>query len=252
MRLIRFFLALALLIPAVPGRGQAMEGVIVYEEILDWSRITSRMEFLSQEEKDRMKLTWGNYAESKREKKLVFNQTSSLYSYAASQGEYGDGRYTYKNPVYFMHRDFGKNTMNDWIESLGRVYHIEDSLQVPKWRVMNKIKDILGHVCMMATTEDTIRGLKVTAWFADDLPVQVGPGAYFGLPGAILEIELNDGDAVVTAKKIELRPVNEEVVPSKKMKGRKLTARGYEDLVKKHFDESKKTRRNPFWSLPLL
>lgn len=245
------FLALLL---AVSGevRAQLMEGVIVYEEVASWSKLAARLDFLSQEEKDRMRLTWKNFDEDKVDKKLVFNNQSSLYTYASAQREYGNGSYTQKNPTYAIHRDFAGNARRDWVESLGRVYQIEDSLQVPQWKIMNKIKDIQGHICMMAVTEDTIQGHKITAWFADDLPVPVGPGAYFGLPGAILELEVNDGDVVVTAKTIEIRAVNDETQPSKKLKGKKVTGKAYDELISKHIADSKKSRRNPFWAMPVL
>ncbi len=250
MKLFRFIAILVLLIPAGRAFAQLAEGEIIYEEIMHWSRIASRLDFLSQEEKDRMKLTWANWDEEKIDKKLVFNGQASLYTFASKQREYADGKYTQKNPEYTMYRDFVKNRQSDWIEMLGRVYHIEDSIRAPKWKIMNKIKDIQGHICMMAVTEDTVKKQSITAWFADDIPVSVGPGFYFGLPGAILELEINDGDVVISAKKIELKPVGDEIQPSRKLKGRKIDLKAYDTLLSKHFSDSMKSRRNPYWSLP--
>ena len=231
---------------------QMLEGEIVYEEVMRWSQVTARMDYLSQEEKDRMKLTWANFDEEKVDMKLVFNGRGSLYTFAKAQREYADGRYSAKNLVYVFHRDFENYKQKDWIESLGRVYYVEDSLQVPKWKIMNKIKDIQGHVCMLAETVDPVKGQKITAWFADDLPVPVGPGPYFGLPGAILELEVNEGELVITAKSVELRAVNEETTPPRKLKGRKVSQKEYDDLIVKHIEDSKKQKRNPFWSMPVL
>ncbi|ODS75301.1 MAG: hypothetical protein ABS46_19330 [Cytophagaceae bacterium SCN 52-12] len=231
-------------------QAQPVEGVIIYEQASYWTRIVSRMDYLSQEEKDRVKLTWGSDDKEITEMKLVFTPDKSYYTYVSAQREYGDGRFTQKLSEYVICRDFAKNVQTDWIEMLGRVYQVEDSIRVPKWKVMNKIKDIQGHVCMMAVTEDTIKNYKITAWFADDIPASVGPGLYFGLPGAILELEANEGDIVLTAKKIELRPVGDEIQPSKKLKGRKINLKTYDALLSKHFYDSIKSRRNPYWSVP--
>jgi GLPGLI family protein len=252
MKMYRLLCLMLLSLSGATVHAQLMEGVIVYEEVTYWNRLTERLDFLSQEEKDRMTLTWKNYDEYKVNKKLVFDGKASLYMFESNQTTSSDGRYSSKNPVYSLFRDFQKNIQSDYVESLGRVYHIEDSLRTPNWKIMNQIKDILGHVCMMAVAEDTVRGQKITAWFADDLPVPVGPGAYFGLPGAILELSVNDGDVVATATKIELRNVNQEIQASKKLKGRKLTLAGYDELISKHIADSKKARRNPYWSMPIL
>jgi GLPGLI family protein len=102
----------------------------------------------------------------------------------------------------------------------------------------------------MAVTEDTIKKQKVTAWFANNFPVPIGPELYFGLPGAILELDINDGDIVITAKKIELKALTEDINLPKKMKGKKITGKQYEDLIWTHIRDSQKAQRNPFWSMP--
>ena len=229
---------------------QPVEGIITYEQTNYWTRIYSRLTYLSQEEKDRIKLTWGADDKSTTDMKLAFTSDKSYYTYVSKQGQTDDGRYSWKLPEYVICRDFGKGIQTDWIEMLGRLYQVEDSIRAPKWKIMNKIKDIQGHVCMMAVTEDPIKNQSITAWFADDLPVSVGPGLYFGLPGAILELEINEGDIVISAKKIELKPVGEEIQPSKKLKGRKINLTTCDALLSKHFEDSMKARRNPYWSVP--
>lgn len=250
MNIFRVFLACALFYPVSRLKAQPVEGVITYEQSNYWSRIYSRLEYLSQEEKDRIKLRRGADDKSTTEMKLVFTPDKSYYTYVSKQWKSDDGRYTWMRPEYVIYRDFAKNVQTDWMEMLGRAYQVEDSIRAPKWKVMNKIKDIQGHICMMAVTEDTIKQQSITAWFADDIPASVGPGLYFGLPGAILELEINEGDIVISATKIELRPVGEEIQPSKKLKGRKINLSTYDTLLSKHFSDSMKARRDPYWSVP--
>lgn len=248
MKLLRIALLLTLF--TFPALAQKMEGVVTYEKVYHWSRIYSRMDFMSQEEKDRIKLTWGNDDEDKTKMKLVFTPSQSKYTYDSDQGTSDDGRYSWRQRDYIIYRDFETEKKTEIIEMLGKTYVIEDSLQMPKWKVMNKIKDINGHVCMLAVTEDTIKKQKVEAWFAHDLPVSIGPEKYFGLPGLIMELDINEGDVVVTATKVEMKTVGEEVNLPKKIKGKKLTNKAYDDLLWTHIRDSMVAHRNPYWAMP--
>jgi GLPGLI family protein len=115
---------------------------------------------------------------------------------------------------------------------------------------MNKIKEIKGYLCMMAVSKDTIKNQTITAWFSNDIAVQAGPEKYFGLPGLILELDINDGDVVITAEKVELKPVNsEQLALPKKMKGKKVNQGQYDLILADLMTTSIKGRRNPFWSI---
>lgn len=232
-----------------PASSQKMEGVVSYEQVYHWAKIYARLDFLSQEQKDREMLTWGSKDESKTRMKMYFTPTQSNYTYDEDQGD-EDRRYSWRKQEYVIFRDFEKETKTEIIEMLGKTYLIEDSLKAPKWKVMNQIKDINGHVCMLAVTEDTIKRQKIEAWFAHDLPVSAGPGQYFGLPGLIMELDVNKGDLVITATKVEMKPVGEEINLPKKMKGKKLTSKEYDRLLWTHIRDSMVAHRNPYWSMP--
>jgi len=232
---------------------QPVEGVIIYEDTRYWTRIYSRLDYLTQEEKDRMKLVWGANDSYKQEMKVTFNPSRSIYTYLNDQGRSDDGRYTWKLPTYVATRDFEKGKQQDWLVMLGRNYMVDDSLQAPRWKVMNKIKDIKGYVCMMAVTEDTVRNQKITAWFADGIPASVGPGDYFGLPGAILELEVNDGDIVVTAKEIQLRPLAPaEIQIPKQKKAKTVSVAERNRLIWTHLRDNIKAGRYPYAAVPFL
>ena len=230
---------------------QKMEGVVTYEQTMFWSKIYAKMDFLNQEEKDRIKMTWGDKDEgSKTKMKLVFTPTRSLYTYLDDQGVSEDGRYSWRQQEYLVSRNFEQEKKTELLEMLGKTYLLEDSLKAPKWKIMNQIKDVNGHVCMLAVTEDTVKRQKIEAWFAHDLPVSAGPGQYFGLPGLIMELNVNEGDLVITATKVEMKPVGEEINLPKKMKGKKITARDYDTLLWTHIRDSMVAHRNPYSSMP--
>ncbi len=66
----------------------------------------------------------------------------------------------------------------------------------------------------------------------------------------ILELDINDGIVVTTAKKIEMKPITEDINVPKKMKGRKINEQQYNTLVTNHVKDSFKARRAFFWAMP--
>lgn len=231
---------------------QNTQGVIEYERVQRWTKIMSRLSFLSQEEKDRAKLTWGSDDEWKEKMRLVFSAQRSKYTYRSqySGDNEDEGTYSWRKSEYLVVRDFEQERKTELIEMLGKTYLLEDSLKAPKWRILNQIKEVAGYVCMKAEAHDPIKNQKVTAWFAEQLPGEAGPEQYFGLPGVILELDLNEGDVVITATKVVLEsPSEDDFKLPKRMKGKKINQQEYDRLLSKHIEDSIKAFRNPYWSL---
>ncbi|WP_342083546.1 GLPGLI family protein [Dyadobacter sp. OTU695] len=248
MRTIRLWIFMVA-ISSAPLFAQQLEGEITYERVYHWTKIYSRLSYLSNEEKDRIKQTWGNDDEYKQKMTLFFNEKQSYYSYP--KVEENESGWSWTKSDYKIYRNFEKEKRTDIIDMLGKTYIVEDSLKAPSWKVMNKIKEVAGRMCMMAVTEDTVKGQKITAWFANDLAVSGGPELYSGLPGMILELEINDGEIVVSATEIKMKPVAEEDISlPKKMKGRKIDNKQYQELIAGHIRDSIKAHRNPFWAMP--
>lgn len=239
---------LLLLLTTSLGFAQKTEGVVTYERKSHWTKIIARLPFLSREEKDRAAMTWKNDDEDKVKMKLVFSEKGSLFTYESEQAQSDDGRWSWRQDDYFISRNFEKETMTDIIETLGKTYIIEDSLRTPVWKVMNQIKDVNGYVCMKAETTDPIRGQKIAAWFSQDIPVPAGPERYFGLPGLIMELDINEGDVILEAVKVEFKPVGKELALPK-AKGKKIKETEYESLLTKHINDSIKANRNPYWAI---
>ena len=224
------------------------EGVVTYERVQYWTKIYARLTYLSQEEKDRMKLTWGSDDEWKLKMKLSFNPRASLYTYESEQGETEDGSYSWRQDEFVIQRDFEKSKKTEIHEMLGKTYILEDSLAAPDWKILNQIKEVNGYLCMKAVSEDTTKKQKIVAWFAQDIAVSAGPERYFGLPGLIMELDINDGDVLITATKVEFKKLDKETALPK-LKGKRITEKTYTQLLWKHIDESIKARRNPYWAI---
>lgn len=222
------------------------EGIVHYERRTFWANIMNRLTYLSTEEKDRIKLTWGSIDEGwKQNMTLAFNPKQSLYAYGEDNPEEG---WVGRKETFFLTKNFETERSTDYIEMLGKSYIVDDSLRSPKWKILNQIKEVAGFICMKAITEDTIKKQKIVAWFAQDIPVPAGPERYFGLPGLILELDINDGDVTIIANKIEWKKLTNEL-NLKKLKGKKITDAEYNKIIADFIKESIKGFRNPYWGL---
>ena len=148
----------------------------------------------------------------------------------------------YRRTDNVITRDFSKHTMHDIDEIAGKKYIIVDSLKAPRWLIKNEMKEIAGHVCMNAFYNDTLRKQRIIAWYALDIPIQGGPDRYFGAPGLILEVNVNEGWLVTTADKIELKKLTNELDFPKRAKGKKINEKEYIELVKKDIAENQKKK----------
>jgi len=244
----RIFLWMSLLLGAAAYGQDKNQGVVTYERVTKWSKLYARLTFLSQEEKDRIANTWKNDDEAKEKMKLVFSPDRSLYTYLSEQGESEDGQWAWRNSEFKVYRDFAAERALEIHEMLGRSYVLDDSLPQPKWKVLNQLKDIAGYVCMKAETFDPVKNQKVVAWFAGDLANPAGPERSFGLPGLIMELDINDGDVVITATGVVFKDVAKELAYPK-LKGRKIKNADYDKLLSDHIRDSMKAYRNPYWAI---
>lgn len=89
-----------------------------------------------------------------------------------------------QNDRDFFFNSFVKENANDYYFVYDRVSHI-------KWTIdKGTTKKILGYECTKATA--IFRGSPVTAYFTKEIPYSVGPFKFFGLPGAILDVRVDN------------------------------------------------------------
>lgn len=123
------------------------------------------------------------------------------------------------NDVLFTNFENGKRTEKR--EFMDKTFIVDDSVGKLKWKMTGETKVIMNHTCMKATTEKITTQTRmnvdngvvekkeiqdtavVIAWFANDIPVPAGPAEYQGqLPGLILEMDINNGKQIFTAKSV--------------------------------------------------
>ncbi len=249
MTTIRPLLCLLLFLGSLSLSGQNITGEITYERTSYWVKIMEELPYVSQAEKDRAALTWGSEDDYSSNYILRFTADESSYTHDENGGTSDDNSWAWRKDDYLIYRDLKNMRRTDWLEMLDRTYLVEDELRFPKWKILSEIKDIQGYVCMSAETWDTIKNQHIVAWFTDEIPIPIGPEMYGGLPGAILELEVNGGSLVVTASKVNLQPMPDGVSLPKKMKGKKIDVAKCQELIQTYLKDSVGAERNPYWSI---
>ena len=76
--------------------------------------------------------------------------------------------------------------------------------------------------------------IEVVAWYTPEIPVNQGPGEFWGLPGLILEVSADRTTMLCT--KIVLNPEVKEIIEIPE-KGKEVTKKEYSDIMKKKMEE---------------
>ncbi len=120
-------------------------------------------------------------------------------------------------------------------EFFGKDYLVLDTVKLKPWKFGAETKEIQGYTCKQAyyTDESGPRKQDITAWYTDKIRTALGPERFGTLPGTVLAIDINNGERVVVAKKIELRPLkkNELKIPTA---SQKMNTIEYRKMVDEH------------------
>ena len=158
-------------------------------------------------------------------------------------------------------------------EFFGKQFLIQDSIPKLEWKMENESKQIGQYLCFKATAVkkgddmdfgnmrrrnrddekkddekskdstkstnlldsiETPKEIVVTAWYTPQIPVNQGPGEYWGLPGLILEV--NSGRTTVLCTKIEINP-KDKIEIKAPTKGKVVTRNEYAEIVKEKIKE---------------
>ena len=179
------------------SNAQIKEGKIVYEQKIDLHR---RMQ------DEQMKAMIPQFRTSKYE--LNFADNQSMYKMQEEEpditGNTGNGGIVMKfggaNSEYY--KNFTTQKQVEKRELGDKDYIIEDTLHHTAWKLMDTTKTILGYTCKKASGK-TERGSDVEVWYTEDIPVSSGPETFNGLPGMILQLDINKEEFVTTAISIE-------------------------------------------------
>jgi GLPGLI family protein len=230
--------------------GQTTEGVIAYEVKINMHRNIPP-------EREGTKSVVPEFRTINQQ--LFFNSGESFYKTVIEDEEEasfntgggGGMRMTFRMPnteLYF-HQESGRIVSKQ--EFMGKNYLIIDSVKMSPWKFGTETKMIAGYECRMAyfTRTDTMRIMRgpegaekqvrtseITAWYTDKIRPFLGPDRYNTLPGTVLAIDINNGERVIVAKSVEMRPLkkNELKEPTG---GTKITQEEFRKLMQEQMKQ---------------
>jgi GLPGLI family protein len=118
---------------------------------------------------------------------------------------------------------------------------IEPALKF-NWSLTNDTKDILGYFCNSAST--SFRGRTYKVWYTKSLPIKFGPWKTHGLPGLILEMNIDNDFVKMVATSIDLNhtyPLEIEYLTST---GSLLSIQNYIKRRENYYESFKQMMKN--------
>ena len=165
-----------------------------------------------------------------------------------------------------LYKSFVDGMSTQAIEIAGKNFLVTDTIRKQPWKITEETKVILGYTCHKATLKqkgfiggggsgnwggnfrgrgdgdrpngdntppDTARrvprDVDVVAWFADKIVAPVGPDTYGQLPGAILEVNVDNGQTVITATEVKTTVAAKDLKEPKK--GKKMTREEFRNML---------------------
>ena len=207
---------------------QNTEGVITFEEKMNLHRRIQNEE---------MKARVPEFRSNNME--LIFRGDECIYKAVEEEEDEetntGNVRMVFRRPNVEIYRNYATSKRVEQRDMMDKKYLIETDIKQTAWKLGTETKKILGYECTQATLNDTARKQELVAWFTMDLPLTAGPQNYGSLPGMILELDINKGEVLMFAKKIDLKKVKDNAIKAP-TKGDKIT----EEELKQKRDEMMK------------
>lgn len=143
----------------------------------------------------------------------------------------------------------------------GKPFLVKDKLTSFDWKLENESKMIGKYLCFKATAKREIdamvfnsvksnddssgkmkeekREQVITAWYTTDIPVSHGPETYWGLPGLIMELNVDKTQYVCNKIVLNTKDKVEIVEPTK---GKEITQEKFNELMEKKMKEMQENR----------
>lgn len=200
---------------------------------------------------------------------LLFANNQSLWQYLPNinnedQTTVTSGNRVFRfggaNPNEVVYYNFDKGIRTDQREVADRNFIVGDSIRKLEWKLSEETKKILNYTVYKATStrigtrpritmengqmkrEEFPDTAKIVAWYTTDIPVPAGPDFQGQLPGMILELDVDNGQAVYKAIEISAKVSSNKIKEPKD--GKKLTAAEFVKERDKLMEEMRKNMPN--------
>nr|WP_256377633.1 GLPGLI family protein [Pedobacter sp. KBS0701] len=144
--------------------------------------------------------------------------------------------------MYF--KDIADNKMILADNILFKLYLISDNLNNLRWNVTTEHQKISNYNCTKATLN--FRGRNYTAWFAESIPLPLGPLKFGGLPGLIIKVSDCENKYVYERGVIALKAkFDERLVDTPQIYNfdKPLSHKGFIDIYNTKIESYKKMSR---------
>lgn len=258
----KIFLALTVMLVAFTSAfAQVKEGKLIFERKINMYRMITDPEMRAR------------IPEFRTEKfELLFNEQASMFKTIPEEeapdpfansggggGERGGMRFNFRMPETATYTDIPNQMQYESRSLFEKDFLIVDSLKPNNWKLSDETKTIAKFVCKKATTmivpqqmnmrfgggrnrnnQDTAAPVKpkeieLVVWYTESIPVSVGPDAYAGLPGAILEVDSDNGGNVITATEFTAKYAAKEL--KQPTKGDKMNRAQFAESMKKIMED---------------
>ncbi len=178
-------------------------------------------------------------------KVLIFNSTESIYKDDDGQdteevveaGSESSGmrvKMVMARPDNQLYKNISDQQIIEKEEMMGRYFRIVDDLPTFPWKLSNESKTILGYICQKAMMDHDEH--QVVAWYAPQIPISNGPMQFGQLPGMILELDIDHGQAHMLASDIQFMSLDKDAI-EKPSSGKKVSRQEFEEIEAKKQQE---------------
>ena len=252
------FLGLLILTAGLTAGAQEFKGVAVYESVSTHKNAAARVsDKFDPAIHERMKEALSKPVE--RQYTLYFDKTISVFEEEQKLSMDSPNRRVSPGIVSGKtYRDLKNNFEIEEREIFGKEFLVTDTLKRREWKLENETKKIGSHTCYKATytikrSLSKIEGgqdkaidltgspeeIIVTAWYAPEIPVNHGPGGYWGLPGLILSVSNDNMTLLCSTLTLNPKAGVEIKVPNR---GEKVTKEEFRVIMAKKLEEMKGMR----------
>lgn len=173
-----------------------------------------------------------------------------------------------------QYKNIKTNTFLQSQEFYGKKFLVKENMQPLKWKMGTESKQIGQYMCFKATTKipvseltwytfswdrvrrnnrikktDTIKAdegasteieaKEIVAWYTPQIPISQGPGEYWGLPGLILEVNVDS--TTILCSKIVINP-KEKIKIEAPDNGKEVTKMEYKKIITEKMQEFRSNR----------
>jgi len=175
---------------------------------------------------------------------LTFTKEQSIYEkdteFEDPNADERSRRWWRQNKPHVIYYDHKEEKTVEQVNFFKKDFLLSDTIETLQWKIVaSEQRDILGYTAMRAILKDTSR--MVDAWFTPQLTYSVGPSDFYGLPGLILAVAV-DEEKVMLAKSITLSEETPSIDIPKK--GKKMNRTDYEKMREEKTAEMKKNWKN--------